>query len=113
MDATCRKLVATVRCWDFSGVSRWLQEVLMLSWKNGQQEKNWFQAHNGRNEHSVSREKILLSPLHIKLAHIKNVPKLSEAKVKDGIFTGVMLESKELGDVRFLMNVMLEKLLEW
>ena len=62
--------------------------------------------HNIRNEPLVSREKILLPPLHIELGLIKEFikaldsnsealtlikqifPKLSEEKVKGGIFTG-------------------------
>lgn len=81
-------------------------------------------AHNVRNEPLVSREKILLPPLHIKLGLVKQFikgldsnsealnlirqmfPKISEAKIKGGIFTGpqirVMLKSKELVDAMTL-----------
>ena len=78
--------------------------------------------YNIRNESLVSREKILLPPLHIKLVKqfIKALdsnsevltlirqmfPKLSEAKVKGGIFTRpeiqMMLQSEELVNVMTL-----------
>lgn len=80
--------------------------------------------HNVKHEPLVPVDKILLPPLHIKLGLIKQFikglnsnsealslirqmfPKLSEAKVKGGIFTGpqirAMLKSKELVDVMTL-----------
>ena len=81
---------------------------------------------NVLNEPLVSREKILLPPLHIKLGlvkqfikgldnnsealrHIKEMfPKLSSAKVNGGIFTGpqirVMLQSERLEDVMTIVE---------